>query len=94
MSVEAKAGFHWSAEFSAGLGAETKLVESEGKIGVHAYFEHSLGYLSGAVKANATAKTLTKSLVLGGSWEEPLSGSSYGRPQYLNQDVGRRYLAK
>lgn len=82
MSVDLKAGIHWDTEISVGLGVQKKALKTEGKAGVHAYFEHSLGWLSEASKTAGTSKTVTKSLTLGGGWEEGC----------LNTQVGQRYL--
>jgi hypothetical protein len=82
MSVDFKAGVHWATGVAAGLGVETEVFTSEGKVGLHVYFEHSMSYLSSASKTAGTSKTLTKSLTLGGGWEEAC----------LNPEVGRRYL--
>jgi hypothetical protein len=84
MSLDLKAGMYWKTGASAGFGVETEVFSSEGKVGYHAYFEQSLSYLSSASKTVGTSKTLTKSLTLGGGWEE--------EGKYVNPEVGRRYL--
>ena len=92
MSVDFKAGVHWDTEISVGFGVQKKALKTEGKAGVHAYFEHSLGWLSEASKTAGTSKTVTKSLTLGGGWEEAQDYDQNGQLRYLNQEVGRRYL--
>jgi hypothetical protein len=92
MSVDLKAGVHWKTGAAAGIGVEQEVFSSEGKVGLHSYFEHALGWLSSASKTVGTSKTLTKSLTLGGSWEEAQDYDQNGLPRYLNLEVGRRYL--
>jgi hypothetical protein len=87
MSVDLKAGVHWKTGAFAGVGVATEVFSSEGKVGVHAYVEYSYGDLSGASVSAGASKTLTKSLVLGGGWEEVGEGG-----RWLNPTVGQRYL--
>jgi hypothetical protein len=92
MSVDVKAGVHWAIGVEAGMFVAKDVLKSEGKVGAHAYFEHSTGWLSGATITAGTSKTLSKSLTLGGGWEEPQGYDRDGQPRYLNPEVGRRYL--
>ncbi|NIV32885.1 MAG: hypothetical protein GWN58_26585, partial [Anaerolineae bacterium] len=92
MSVDLKAGLHWETGIFAGVGVEQQVFSSEGKVGLHAYFEHSMSHLSAASRTAGTSKTLTKSLTLAGGWEAAKDHDQNGRRRYLNPEVGRRYL--
>ncbi len=92
MSVDFKAGVHWAYGAEAGMFVTQSVYTTEGKAGVHGVFEHSTGWLSSASVTAGTSKTMTKSLTLAGGWEQPLSHDRDGQLQYLNPDVGRRYL--
>jgi hypothetical protein len=92
MSMDLKAGVFWKAGASAGFGVETEVFSTTGKVGVHAYLEHSLGYLSSASKTAGISRTLTKTLTLGGGWEEKQDYDQNDIPRYVNLEVGQRYL--
>jgi len=92
MSVDVKAGLYFTETVQAGLGIQKKLLEYNSRIGLHAYFDHSLSWLSDARVTAGVSKTLTKSLILGGGWEELQDYDQNGQPRYLNPEVGRRYL--
>jgi hypothetical protein len=95
-----KGGLYWVANFtmggSTGIGQqvswETQVFYTEGKVGYHRNLEESRGTLSSASLTAGTSKTLTKSLVLCGGWEEMQDYDQTGQARYLNPEVGQRYL--
>lgn len=60
--------------------------------GLHYSIETSNGLLDDATLTAATARTMTKALKLGGSWERPRDYDRSNRPRFLDPRLGQRYI--
>ena len=69
MSVDAKLGFSAKQEISAGFIVSSLLFGFISKLGVHATFEHSLGWLSEASVQLGTQRSTSKKVEAFGAWE-------------------------
>lgn len=69
LSVDAKLGFAAEQKIEAGLIVSSLLFGFISKLGVHATFEHSLGWLSEASVTLASQRSTSKKVELFGAWE-------------------------
>jgi hypothetical protein len=70
MSVDTKIGFQFEHKTEAGLVVSTLLFGFISKIGLHANFEHSLGWLNDASYATESSISKKHTLDMAGGWEK------------------------
>lgn len=91
-STEFKVGIYGGTKMSAGVAVQSEVAKFEMQGGLYGKFATSSGSTTDKAIKAGSSKTFVNQVETCGAWEFPKDYTPDGSPQYLNPEVGRRYI--
>lgn len=92
LSTEFKIGAYGGTKMSAGVAVQSEVSKFELQVGLHGSLKLSTGTVAEKRIVAGSEKTLLNKVDCCGAWEVPKDYNHDGTSQYLNSQVGRRYI--